>query len=251
MCFIKGNKNKKNVTLKITIGFDANYPPIGFLDENGKAAGFDIELANEVFKTLNLNEQIVFQPIDWDAKDLELNSGKIDCVWNGLTKTREREENMLLTKAYMKNRQIAVVNKNSAINNLNDLNGKKICLQKGSSAKESVKKNHISSLVKEIVEVENMLNCLAEVETKRCDCAVLDEFLFKYYSKNRKNDGIINKFKVLDEEIDLDCFVVAVKKENYNLKNKIEEGLSSVYWSGKAEEISKKWFDQNLFFWES
>ena len=66
-----------------TVGFDAEFPPYGYMDENGEYTGFDLELAQEVCDRNGW--ELVKQPIDWDSKDMELSSGAIDCIWNGFT----------------------------------------------------------------------------------------------------------------------------------------------------------------------
>ena len=132
---------------KITIGLDINVPPMGYKNNNGDIVGFDIDLANEIFNKDYNN--IIFQPIDWDSKEMELNSGTIDVIWNGLSETPERKESMLLTKPYLKNRQVVLVNKNSDINSLSDLKGKNICVQKGSTGADALSKHIISSELKE------------------------------------------------------------------------------------------------------
>ena len=104
----KPETNDKNLVI---LGFDPNVPPMGFTDQNGDYVGFDLDLAKEVFKTQNID--VKFQPIDWDSKEMELNTGKIDLIWNGLSYTPERSKNMLLTDSYMKNRQVVIVKKES------------------------------------------------------------------------------------------------------------------------------------------
>jgi polar amino acid transport system substrate-binding protein len=235
----------KTAALKneIIVGLDINVPPMGFLSESNEIIGFDIDLAREAFS----DKKVIFQPIDWDAKELELNSGKIDVIWNGMSKTPEREQNMLLTKPYMKNRQIVVVNKNSEIKNLENLQNKTICVQKGSTGSDAFKNHEISNQVKNIIELENMVNCLNEVETFKSDATVVDEVVAKYYLNDK---GLAENFRVLNQEISTEDYVIAVKKDRTELKDEIENRLSALKISGKAEEISQKWFGTNLFFWE-
>ncbi|BED92950.1 MAG: polar amino acid transport system substrate-binding protein [Candidatus Paraimprobicoccus trichonymphae] len=227
---------------KIIVGLDINVPPMGFLGKNNEIVGFDIDLAKEVF-----GEKVFFQSIDWDAKELELETGKIDVIWNGLSKTDEREKHMLLTRPYMKNHQIAIVNKKSEINELEDLENKTICVQKGSTGVESLKSHYINKKIKEIIELENMVNCLNEVETYKSDATVVDEIVAKFYL-NKK--GLSEKFKILNQEISTEDYVIAVKKGNFELMDEIENRLSNLNYSEKTKEISEKWFGSNMFFWE-
>ena len=187
--------NNRNIEKKIIIGLDINVPPMGFKSDNGEIVGFDIDLANEVFKSDY--DKVIFQPIDWDSKEFELNSNKIDVIWNGLSETPDRKESMLLTKPYLKNRQVILVRKNSEINSLEDLKNKIICVQKGSTGADSLAEHKISGEIKQTVELENMVNCLNEVETGKSDATVVDEVVAKYYL-NKLGE---NKFKILNEEL--------------------------------------------------
>ncbi|MDR2817253.1 MAG: ABC transporter permease subunit [Oscillospiraceae bacterium] len=227
---------------EIVVGLDVNVPPMGFMDENGEIVGSDIDLAKAVFS--KMGKKVVFQPIDWDAKELELETGKIDVIWNGLSKTQERGKNMLLTKPYMKNRQIVVVNRTFEIDSLKDLDNKIVCVQKGSTGADALRNHDISKGVKEIIELENMVNCLNEVETFKSDATVVDEVVVEYYL-NKK--GLSSKFKILSEELSAEDYVVAVKKGNFELKNEIERQLALLKSSGEGAKISKKWFDTDLF----
>lgn len=110
----------------LTVGFDQNFPPMGFKGDDGKYTGFDLELAAETAKRLNM--QVKYQPIEWDAKDMELNSGTISCIWNGFTMTG-RENNYTWSMPYMKNKQVYVVKADSGINSAADLNGKIVEVQ--------------------------------------------------------------------------------------------------------------------------
>lgn len=230
---------------EIVIGLDENLPPMGFKNENNQIVGFDIDLAKEVFK--DDYEKVTFQPIDWDSKELELNSGKIDVIWNGLSKTPEREKSMLLTKPYLKNRQVVLVRADSTINSVNDLENKTICVQKGSTGAETLSKHKICSKLKQTIELETIINCLNEVETKKSDAAVVDEVVAKYFLKKLNK----NEFKVLDEELSSEFYVVAVKNKNEKLKNLIEEKLNKLYISKKASQISEKWFGEDIFYWQN
>ena len=235
----------KTLSLKdeVIVGLDINVPPMGFLNEKNEIVGFDIDLAKEVFS----DKKVIFQPIDWDAKELELNSGKIDIIWNGMSKTPDRQDNMLLTGAYMKNKQIVIVNKNSTIEKLEDLKDKIVCVQKGSTGAESLRNHIISDKIKNIVELENMVNCLNEVETFKSDATVVDEVVAKYYLNQKSLD---KNFRILNQEISTEDYVIAVKKGNLELKNEIENRLSNLNKSDQAKKISKKWYGENLFFWE-
>lgn len=233
---------KAEIKDTIIVGMDVNFPPMGFIDSNGQTTGFDVEIAREVFK--NLGKKVEFQAIDWDAKELELNSGKIDAIWNGLSKTPEREKSMLLTKAYMYNNQAIIVAKNSNIKTIKDLEGKNVDVQKGSTGEQALKENPIAQKLNNIVALENMVNCLSEVETGKADATIVDSNIGQYYlTKNNMAD----KFKILEEPLATEEYVVAVKNGNEELKTAIETELEKIANNGIGEQISKKWFGENVF----
>ena len=130
--FLGGGSNAQgNDENTFIVGFDAEFPPYGYKDDSGNYTGFDLDLAKEVCKRNNWTFKA--QPIDWDAKDAELNSGSIDCIWNGFT-IDGRENDYAWSKPYFDNKQIFVVKKDSNINSIKDLAGKNVETQKDSSA---------------------------------------------------------------------------------------------------------------------
>jgi len=160
------------------LGLDDSFPPMGYRDEKNEIVGFDIDLAKEVCKRMGV--ELVLQPIDWDAKELELSSGKIDCIWNGMTITDERIANMYFTKAYIANEQIVIVPTKSKIEKISDLKGKIVGLQKGSSSLEALNKNAVSSEVKEIVEYPENVSAYMDLKANRVEAFVVDSVAGKY-----------------------------------------------------------------------
>ena len=170
-----------------TLGLDDSFPPMGFRDENNEIVGVDIDLAAEVCKRLGV--ELVVQPIDWDSKELELTSGKIDCIWNGMTVTEERIEAMFLSKPYLDNRQVVIVEEGSKIASVSDLAGKTVGLQKGSSAREAFDANPIASEVAQVVEYEDNVDAFLDLQAGRIDALLVDEvagnYIIETYSKNQ------------------------------------------------------------------
>lgn len=229
----------------ITIGLDINLPPIGFLDSNGKTVGFDVELAKAAFESIG--KRVKFQPIDWGAKESELESRRIDVIWNGLTYTKERNEMWLLTSPYMENQQVFIVKNGSNISSLEDLKNKTICVQKGSSVEDELIDNEIGRKSKQIITSASMLDCLNEVRFDKSDAALIDSVMAKYYLKQ---NNMSKDFKILNEAFTKEYDVIAVRKSDINLKNEIEEGLRKIISSGKAREISEKWFGEDILCFE-
>ena len=163
---------------KFIVGLDDSYPPMGFRDDKNEIVGFDIDLAKEVAKRMGV--EIEFQPIDWDSKELELNAGKIDCIWNGMTITTERVQNMFFTKPYIANQQIIIVPASSGITEKAQLEGKIVGLQKGSSSLEALTSDPIGQKVKEIVEYPDNVSAYMDLQAGRIDVFVVDSVVGRY-----------------------------------------------------------------------
>ena len=167
------------------LGLDDSFPPMGFRDENNNIVGLDIDLATEVCKRLGV--ELVLQPIDWDSKELELSTGKIDCIWNGMTITDERIESMFIPKPYISNRQVVIVGNTYSGDGLASLKGKTVGLQKGSSSLEALEKNKaVHDSVKSITEYDNNVNAFLDLKAGRIQALVVDEVAGRYIMENNK-----------------------------------------------------------------
>lgn len=166
----------------LILGLDDSFPPMGYRDADNQIVGFDIDLATEVANRLGV--ELVLQPIDWNSKEMELDGGKIDCIWNGLSVTDERLEAMFMPKAYIANTQIIIVPENSDIKAIADLEGKIIGLQEGSSSLDALSANPVKDKVAEIVEYPNNVNVYMDLEAGRIDAFVVDEVVGKYLIVN-------------------------------------------------------------------
>lgn len=175
-----GDNSLENILAKgvFVVGLDDSYPPMGFRDDKNEIAGFDIDLAKEVAKRLGV--EVVFQPIDWDAKELELNAGKIDCIWNGMSITEERLANLFFAKPYIANQQIIIVAASSGISSKADLAGKIIGLQKGSSSLDALNADPVSQTVGEIVEYPDNVSAYMDLKAGRIDVFVVDSVVGRY-----------------------------------------------------------------------
>ncbi|MEA4823272.1 MAG: transporter substrate-binding domain-containing protein [Clostridiaceae bacterium] len=165
------------------LGLDDSFPPMGYRDENNNIVGFDIDLATEVCARLGV--ELVLQPIDWDSKELELSTGKIDCIWNGMTITDERIGSMFIPKPYIANRQVVIVGDTFKGTTLADLTGKVVGLQKGSSSLEALEKNTtVHDSVKTITEYADNVTAFLDLKAGRIDALVVDEVAGRYIMAN-------------------------------------------------------------------
>lgn len=172
---------------ELVLGLDDSFPPMGYSDsETGEIVGFDIDLAAEVCKRLGVT--LKTQPISWDAKEIELSSKNIDVIWNGMSITEERAENMFLSKPYIANAQVIIVPADSDIKTKADLEGKKVGLQKGSSALKAVENDEATlALINnggEIVEFDENLTAYLDLKAGRIDAFVVDKVVGEYIIKN-------------------------------------------------------------------
>ena len=162
----------------LILGLDDSFPPMGFRDENDQVVGFDIDLATEVAKRMGV--ELVIQPIDWDSKELELETGRVDCLWNGLSITDERVAAMYFAKPYIANKQIVIVPEGSEIKTVADLKEKRVGLQKGSSALDALNANPVSKELSELVELADNVTVFSELKAGRIDAFVVDEVVGRY-----------------------------------------------------------------------
>jgi polar amino acid transport system substrate-binding protein len=229
-------KTKEKETL--IVGIDDAFAPMGFRDENNDIVGFDIDMAKAAAEKMGVDVKI--QPIDWKAKENELNSGRIDLIWNGYTITDERKEKVLFTKPYLKNSQVVVTLADSNLSKLSDLAGKKVGIQALSSAVDALNANPIKDKIKSLTEYDTNVLALADLKAGRTDAVVIDEVVINYYMT--KEEGT---FKLLDESLAPEEYAVGVKKGNEELLDKLQAALDEMNEDGTAADISTKWFGED------
>lgn len=225
---------------KFVLGLDDSFPPMGYRDADNNIVGYDIDLAKEVTKRLGL--ELVCQPIDWSAKEMELKTGKIDCIWNGFTMTEERQKKMAFTSAYLENAQVVVVRADSGIKTLADLNGKKVGVQAGSSAQDALEEaKDFKASLKEVVEFQENVTALNDLEIKSIDGVVMDLIVANYCIQQGKKD-----FVVLEETLSPEKYGIAFSKKNRKLRDSVQQTLEAMAKDGTLAEITKKWFGSDI-----
>lgn len=225
---------------RIVVGLDDNFPPMGFRDEKNEIVGFDIDMAREAAK--RMGAEVEFKPIDWSAKEAELSGKRVDALWNGLTITEERRQNIGFTAPYMENHQIVVVAARSAIKAKADLAGKVVGAQEGSSAVDAVKKEDaVFKSFKEFKTFGDNVAALMDVSTGRLDAVVVDEVVGRYYVARKPQD-----YTVLDEHFGTEEYGVGVRKDDAALLGRLDKALGEMKQDGTAARIAGQWFGKNI-----
>lgn len=224
---------------KLVVGFDAEYPPYGYMDDNGEYTGFDLELAQAVCDIEGW--ELVKTPIDWDSKDMELNSGSIDCIWNGFT-INGREEDYTFSDPYLDNRQVFVVNSDSDIQSSADLAGKIVEVQADSSAEAALNDNtELSGTFGTMQTVPDYNTAMMDLEQGAVDAIAMDEVVAAYQIQNREN-----QFRILDEEISSEEYAIGFLKGNEKLRDNVQQVLQEMAEDGTIAEISTEWFGSDI-----
>ena len=237
----KAEENTAAEAQTFTVGFDAEFPPYGFLGEDGSYKGFDLDLAREV--CLRNGWTFVAKPIDWAAKDAELNAGTIDCIWNGFTITDERKEQYTWSSPYVQNKQLILVKKDSNLKALADLNGKAVAAQDGSSgasaledALKELQKKDANFNFKEYKKVKDYVTAKTMLESGAVDAVALDSAVALGFIE--KSNGA---FVTFDEPLMFESYGVGFKKGNTVLRDKVEATLRAMVKDGTIANILKHW----------
>ena len=223
---------------QLVLGLDTEFPPMGYIDETGEIVGFDIDVAQEVCDRLGVT--LVKQGIDWDTKEDDLNKGNIDCIWNGMSVTPARAEEMNLSEPYMKNEVIVVVLGSSDIEVLRDLAGRKVGVQSGSTAQDVLETSDKVSDIS-IVTFDDNMELLKKLEQEEVDAALVDSVVAYHFifSSDRK-------YYVLPDSLDEEEYAIGFRKGDQALRDRVQEILSEMKADGTLGVISKKWFGSDI-----
>ena len=219
-----------------TVGFDANFPPYGYV-ENGEYRGFDLDLAREVARRRGW--KIVLKPINWDAKDSELNSGMIDCIWNGFT-INGREQSYTWSDPYVVNEQVVMVKNDSSIKELADLKNKKVAVQTDTPVMKALRSggeryHDVGSGLKELVIAPDYNNAVMMLESGRVDAVAMDIGVAK--------TKLAGGFRLLDEIVMKENYGIGFRKGDVRLRDEVQNTLLEMVADGSAAKISAKYFE--------
>ncbi len=224
-----------------TVGFDQDFPPFGYVGDDGEFTGFDIEMATECAK--RMGKEVILQPIDWDAKDMELESGTIDCIWNGFT-VNGREDQYTWSDSYMDNTQVVITKKDSGITTLADLAGKIVEVQKESSAQSALEdEDHTELLASfgDFLQVAEYNTAFMDLESGAVDAIAIDIGVANFQLEGKEDDYLI-----LEETISSEQYAVGFLKGNETLRDEVQSTLMEMVEDGTFAEISDKYFGYDV-----
>jgi polar amino acid transport system substrate-binding protein len=227
---------------KLIVGLDDTFAPMGFTDDNGDIIGFDVDLARAVSEKLGV--ELVLQPVEWEAKEQELATKNIDCIWNGLSITPERKENMTMSKSYMTNDISLVVKSDSTIATMAEMAGLRLAVQGGSSAEEALNDEANKTFRESLAQInpfDKYDTALMDMETGNSDAVLMDTVMANYMITTLGKD-----YKVLPESLLPDEYAVGFRKGEVELCTAVEKALSELKADGTVADISTKWFGEDI-----
>ena len=222
----------------LTVGFDAEYPPFGYMDEDGEYVGFDLDIAQKVCD--NLGWELVKKPINWDSKDMELNSGNIDCIWNGFT-INGREDDYTWSDPYLNNEQVMVVASDSGIDTLADLAGKNVVVQAASAALDALNSDDNKDLTDSfgsLTENPDYNTAFMNIDSGAADAVAVDIGVAKYQLAQREE----GKYKILDEPIQSEQYGIGFAKGNEELRDTVWAEVMKLYEDGEITDDERTIF---------
>ena len=223
----------------LVLGLDDSFPPMGFRDENNNIVGFDIDVATEVANRMGV--ELKLQPIEWSTKEMELNTGSVDCLWNGLSIDDERKQAMDLSEPYMTNRMVLVVLNDSEYTDQASLAGKTIGVQNGSTAEKILEESDFAKTIGNTIGFKDNVTAFMELETKGIDAIFMDEVVANYAITSQNKD-----FKVLEDGLTEEEYAVGFKKGNTAVKNEVQKYIDEMKADGTMTQISEKWFGKDV-----
>lgn len=225
----------------LNLGFDAEFPPYGYLGEDGNYTGFDIDMAKALCQRLGWELNLI--PINWDSKDMELESGTIDCIWNGFT-INGRETQYTWTDAYMDNSQVFVVRSNSDIATFADLAGKIVAVQTESSAQAAIEEEENAALLASFAKLEKIGDyntAFMELESGAVDAIAMDIGVARFQMIGRED-----AFKILDDALVAEQYGIGFLLGNTALRDTVQAELMKMVGDGTFAKISNDWFGYDV-----
>lgn len=228
--------------MTLVVGFDQAYPPYGFVGDDGQFTGFDLDLAAEVAKRNGWDIQL--EPIDWDVKDTLLNSGAINCIWNGFT-MEGREADYTFSESYMLNAQVVVVKADSDIKSLDDLSGKAVITQTDSAAQEVLEgdKADLAATFASLETIGEYNTAFMQLEAGAVDAVACDLSIAQYQMSAKPN-----AYRQLSEDLSSEHYAVGFKKGDAELADKVNATLKEMTADGTVKALCEKYAEYGLSY---
>ncbi len=224
----------------LVLGLDDSFPPMGYRDENNEIVGFDIDIAKEVCNRLGV--KLVTQPIDWNAKEQELATKQIDCIWNGFTVTEERKQSLTFSMSYVNNAQVLIVLDSAPYKGLADLAGKTVSLQAGSSAAEALDDSpEFKKSLKNVVELKDNLTALMDLEAGGSDAVLMDLLVANYAIQQSAKP-----MRILEESLANEEYAVGFRLGEIELANAVNNAMLDMVKDGSMAKIAESWFGADI-----
>ena len=237
------NSNVTNDDKTFVVGFNSMFPPFGYKTDDGNYTGFDLELAKEVCDRNNWT--FVAQPIiNWESKEIELNSGEIDCIWSGFT-INGREDDYTWSEPYFNNTQVFIVKADSNISSIDDLAGKTVEVESESSGLNCLEEDNktIADTFKTIQEIEESNTGFMDLQSGVCDALITDVASAEYEITEKYNSS---DFKILDEPLCVEQYGIGFKKGNTDLRDQVQKTLDEMFKDGTVDKIAQKYGDYGI-----
>ena len=237
------NSDTANDDEKFVVGFNAAFPPFGYKDDNGSYIGFDLALAEEVANRNNWT--FVAQPIiDWNTKEVELNSDVVDCIWSEFT-INGRESDYTWSDPYFNTTQVFIVKNDSNISSVSDLKGKTVEIQEGSSALETLntKNETLKDSFDKLIEIKEYDTGFMDLESGACDALIADAGVAYYHIAEKFGDG---NYKILDEPLSYEQYGIGFKKGNTELRDQVQKTLDEMFEDGTIDRIAQDYSNYNI-----
>jgi len=241
--FEENASSQANNDTNFIVGFNPEFPPFTYKDDNGSFTGFDLELSQEVANRNNWT--FIAQPvIDWNSKEIELNSDEIDCIWSEFT-INGREDDFTWSDPYFNNSQVIIVKENSGIESPSDLKGKNVEVLEGSSALQALNENNesLKNTFGQLTEIKEYNTGFMNLESGICDALIGDVGIANYHLEEKYSDSNI---KILDEPLAYEQYGVGFKKSNTDLRNQVQKTLDEMFKDGTVDEIAQKYSDYGI-----
>lgn len=223
---------------KLVLGLDATFKPMGYTNDKDEIVGFDIDVAEEVCKRMGV--KLVKESINWETKEQDLNAGRIDCIWNGMSVSPSRAEEMNLSEPYMKNSMVFVVPVDSDAKTMDDLSKKVIGVQNGSTAQDILNVSDIADTITEQAMPTN-IEALQQMELGLVDAVFLDSVVANYeITSSGKN------YIVLPDGLEEEEYAIGFRKNDQKLRDEVQKILGEMKADGTLGEISTEWFGSDI-----